>query len=180
MAFKGSAITHGRGCGVVVATGAATEIGRVAAMLRGEASQDPSAAASGKVRSLPRPCSTRDLWHRVYRRTAAGQPPMLMFLTAVTLAVAAIPEALPGGSDHLTCPRCAPADPTQRTGAQPSRSRDAGPGDIHLHRQDRHADAQPDVGRVLLCEGRRHDRLPPDGSGVALVEAAGRWRSAMT
>ncbi|MDH5346197.1 MAG: HAD-IC family P-type ATPase, partial [Gammaproteobacteria bacterium] len=36
MAFKGTLVTRGRGAGVVVATGPATEIGRIADLLRGE------------------------------------------------------------------------------------------------------------------------------------------------
>jgi Ca2+-transporting ATPase len=96
MAFKSTLVTRGRGTGVTVATGRATEIGRVADLLRGE--------------SLARtPLQTRlaKFSRRIALAVVAicalvfttglmqGQPVMLMFLTAVSLAVAAVPEALP-------------------------------------------------------------------------------------
>lgn len=96
MAFKGTAVTFGRGVGVVVATGMQTELGRIAALL--------------KVRSeVPTPLQRR--LTALARRLAAGglvvcvlvflfglargEPVRAMFLTAVSLAVAAIPEGLP-------------------------------------------------------------------------------------
>ena len=96
MAFKGSLVTRGRGCGVVVATGEATELGAIAALLRSEV----------KVRT---PLQVRLARFGRYLALAVlgicmvvfvagllqGQPVLLMFLTAVSLAVAAIPEALP-------------------------------------------------------------------------------------
>jgi len=96
MAFKGSTITRGRGSGVVVATGRETEIGDIAELLRGET----------KVKT---PLQVRLARFGRYLALAVlaictivfvagllqGQPAMLMFLTAVSLAVAAIPEALP-------------------------------------------------------------------------------------
>ncbi len=96
MVYSGTAITYGRGSGLVVATGMQTELGRIAHMLEEE-----------KVSRTP-------LQHRLdlfSKRLAfvilavvavifatglvQGQPLVLMFLTAVSLAVAAIPEALP-------------------------------------------------------------------------------------
>jgi Ca2+-transporting ATPase len=96
MAYKNTLVTRGRGKGVVVATGRATEIGRIADLLRA-------------ARQVKTPLQQR--LARFSRRVALavlaicgivfatgllqGQPLLLMFLTALSLAVAAVPEALP-------------------------------------------------------------------------------------
>ncbi|HEX6882238.1 MAG TPA: cation-translocating P-type ATPase [Planctomycetota bacterium] len=96
MAFKGTVATYGRAEGLVVATGMRTELGQVA-------------------RLLAETESTRTPLQQRLRRFAAqlavlvlvlcalifgigllhGEPPLLMLLTALSLAVAAMPEALP-------------------------------------------------------------------------------------
>jgi P-type Ca2+ transporter type 2C len=96
LAFKGTTVTYGRATGAVVATGAFTELGRIAALLR----EDEGEATPLQKRLM-----------RFGQRLAIGavaicvlvfaigvlrgEPVTLMFLTAVSLAVAAIPEALP-------------------------------------------------------------------------------------
>jgi len=96
LAFKSSLVTRGRGKGVVVATALETEIGRIAELIQGEA-------------GVKTPLQVRLMRFSRYLALAVlaicvvvfiagllqGQPVMLMFLTAVSLAVAAIPEALP-------------------------------------------------------------------------------------
>jgi len=96
LVFKNSLISHGTAKGVVVATGLHTEIGRIASLLRKEA-------------SVKTPLQIRLSRFGRYLALAViviclvvfiagliqGQSVMLMFLTAVSLAVAAIPEALP-------------------------------------------------------------------------------------
>jgi magnesium-transporting ATPase (P-type) len=97
MAYSGTAVTYGRGTGVVVATGRTTEIGRISEML-------------AEVQSLTTPLLARmDTFARwltvaiivlaggtfafgvLVRAYAGGE----MFLAAVGLIVAAIPEGLP-------------------------------------------------------------------------------------
>ena len=96
MAFKGTLVTHGRAAGLVVATGANTELGRVATLLGGaEARATPlqqRLAAFGKRLSIVVLAICSVIFAIGVLR---GEPVLLMALTAVSLAVAAIPEALP-------------------------------------------------------------------------------------
>uniref|UniRef100_UPI0035AE26A4 cation-translocating P-type ATPase n=1 Tax=Rhodoblastus sp. TaxID=1962975 RepID=UPI0035AE26A4 len=96
MAFKGTNATYGRGLGIVVATGMETELGKIAGMM-------------GTIAPAQTPLQRR---LAIFGRQLAigilaicaivflfgvlrGEPPLLMLLTALSLAVAAIPEALP-------------------------------------------------------------------------------------
>jgi len=96
LAFKSSLITRGSGKGVVVATGSKTEIGHIAELLRGEAGVKTPLQV--RLTRFSRYLALAVLGICIVVFTAGllqGQPVMLMFLTAVSLAVAAIPEALP-------------------------------------------------------------------------------------
>jgi len=95
MAFKGTTVSHGRARGLVVATGMRTEMGGIAGMLQGE----------GTVTPLQRRMATfgRQLSYIILLICAIllgtgilrGEEPMRMLLLSISLAVAAIPEALP-------------------------------------------------------------------------------------
>lgn len=96
MAYRSTLVTRGRGRGLVVSTGTATEIGSIADLL-------------GSIDLASSPLQQR--LTRFSKRLALvilgicallflggilrGEPWLLMLLTAVSLAVAAIPEALP-------------------------------------------------------------------------------------
>ncbi len=96
MAYSGTMVTAGRGTGIVVATGARTELGHIARLVE----------TAGEQRT-----PLQERLARFGRRLALivlaicavifvggvvrGEPAALMFLTAISLAVAAIPEALP-------------------------------------------------------------------------------------
>ncbi len=96
LVFSGTVITYGRGEAVVVATGAQTELGRIAEMIQ-------------RVVAEPTPLQKR--LDRLGRKLAGfalvvvaviftlgllrGEPVQQMLLTAVSLAVAAVPEGLP-------------------------------------------------------------------------------------
>jgi Ca2+-transporting ATPase len=96
LAFKGTLVTHGRGRAVVVATGMATELGHIAHLLGTEQEvQTPlqkRLARFGRVLSIAVLVLCAILFVVGLLR---GEEIMLMALTAISLAVAAIPEALP-------------------------------------------------------------------------------------
>ena len=99
MAFASCSVTYGRGRGIVVATGTDSEIGKIAAMIE-------------SVPEMKTPMQVRlDQLGRVLAIVSLvvcgiifviglcyGRPLMEMFMTAVSLAVAAIPEGLPAVS----------------------------------------------------------------------------------
>jgi Ca2+-transporting ATPase len=95
MGFKGTAVTAGRGHGLVVATGMGTELGKVAQLLdqpeRATPLQNRLAAFGKRLALVVIGICVIIFVAGVWR----GEPPLLMALTAISLAVAAIPEALP-------------------------------------------------------------------------------------
>ncbi len=96
MAYKGTVVTLGRGEGLVVATGMGTELGRIATLLQGA-----HGTRTPLQRRLARFASQLAVVVLVVCAVTfgigvlRGEPPVLMFLTAMSLAVAAVPEALP-------------------------------------------------------------------------------------
>ncbi len=96
MAFKGSQINHGRARGIVIATGMATELGKIAALLQKTAENktplQQRLTLFGKRLALAVLAICVVIFVVGLLR---GEPLLVMFLTAVSLAVAAIPEALP-------------------------------------------------------------------------------------
>jgi len=96
LVFKGTSVTRGRGTGVVVATGMDTEIGRIAKLLSGAAGvRTPLQQRLARFGSHLALAVLAICGVVFVSGLLQGQPPVLMFLTAVSLAVAAIPEALP-------------------------------------------------------------------------------------
>jgi Ca2+-transporting ATPase len=96
MAFRGTAVTGGRGRGLVVATGMATELGRLADLLQ---AQPPGPTPLQRRLSTPgkrMAVAALVVCAVVFAAgVARGNAADRMFLTAVSLAVAAIPEGLP-------------------------------------------------------------------------------------
>ena len=95
MAFRGTTVTLGRARGVVVATGRSTELGKVARLLDQD---DRSTPLQNRLSAFGKRLALVVIGICVIIFVAGlgrGEPVLLMALTAISLAVAAIPEALP-------------------------------------------------------------------------------------
>ena len=96
LGFKGTTVTNGRARGVVVATGMGTELGKVAGLLND--AMDRSTPLQLRLARFSKQLSLIVLLICVGLFAFGllrGEPWLLMLLTAISLAVAAIPEALP-------------------------------------------------------------------------------------
>ncbi|MDH3499316.1 MAG: cation-translocating P-type ATPase [Acidimicrobiia bacterium] len=96
MVFKGTSVVYGRARAVVVATGMQTALGQIAALLK--AHKAPQTPLQRRLSTLGKRLAAAALVVCVIvfvAGVARGEEVTLMFLTAVSLAVAAIPEALP-------------------------------------------------------------------------------------
>ncbi len=95
MAFSSSLVTYGRGKGIVVETGMNTEVGKIAQIINDTQKEETPLAQKlnklGKVLGIVALaiCAVIFVIGLIY-----GKEPLDMFMTAVSLAVAAIPEGL--------------------------------------------------------------------------------------
>ena len=95
-AFMGTTVTYGRGMGLVVATGMHTQIGQIAEMIQSvEEEQTPLQRRLDQLGKTLGIAALIICGLVFLIGILRGQPPLEMFLIAVTLAVAAVPEGLP-------------------------------------------------------------------------------------
>jgi Ca2+-transporting ATPase len=95
MAYKGTMVTNGRAKGVAVHTGMQTEIGKIASMLQ---QPDTVTPLQKRMQDFGRKLSYIILFICAILLAVGllrGEDPMKMLLLSISLAVAAIPEALP-------------------------------------------------------------------------------------
>ena len=95
MLFSSSLITYGRGKGIVVETGMTTEVGKIAGML--ENAEEQSTPLQNKLNGLSKTLGIAALVICIFIFIIGliqGKEPIHMFMSAVSLAVAAIPEGL--------------------------------------------------------------------------------------
>lgn len=95
MAFKSTIVSNGRGEGIVVATGMNTEIGRIAQLLQSKESQT---SLQKKIADFSKKLSfvVIGICMALFGvGLLRGEEPIMMLLTSISVAVAAIPETLP-------------------------------------------------------------------------------------
>ncbi len=96
MVFSGCSVTYGTGLAVVTATGTGTEMGKIAGLLEGE--RDTQTPLQKKLAKLGTYLGFVALGACAVIFVVGlfnGIPPLEIFMTAVSLAVSAIPEGLP-------------------------------------------------------------------------------------
>ncbi|MCJ7715092.1 MAG: cation-translocating P-type ATPase [Anaerolineales bacterium] len=96
MAFTGTLVTYGRGVGVVVNTGMTSEIGQIAKMLQSVEEEDTPLQKRLDSFGQTLGWVTLVISGIVFvQGMLTGTPPRDMFIIAVSLAIAAVPEGLP-------------------------------------------------------------------------------------
>ena len=96
MAYSGTVVTYGRGAGIVTATAMDTELGKIAAMIQSSSeTQTPLQKNIDQLGKILAAIALGIVAVIFVMGLLRGEDLELMFLTAVSFAVAAVPEGLP-------------------------------------------------------------------------------------
>jgi len=96
MAYMGTSVSYGRGTGIVIATGMQTELGRIARLIQEvETQQTPLQRQLSQVGTLLAIAGVIVAGLVLIIGVLRNEPLSDMFLTAVSVAVAVVPEGLP-------------------------------------------------------------------------------------
>ena len=164
MVYGSTYVTHGTGLAVAVRTGMATEVGQIAATL-GQMVERPT-PFQVEVQKMARQMTVivaawRSWWHWCCC-SCLHEPPLDVALNTLSLAVATIPESLPIVLTFALALGARQMARQQGGGAALVGGRVARLGGYDLHRQDRHADPEPDDTRRDCMLGGDWSDLPQD------------------
>ena len=157
MAYSGTLVVSGRATGLVVATGADTELGRINQMLAGVSSLETPLLLQIKkfgyaITVIILIISAITF---VYGRFVQHIPFVEMFQAVTGIAVSMIPEGLPALITITLAIGVQRMAAAQRDRPASASGRNAGLRGAHLLRQDRHADAHGNDGRFGRDRRRR-------------------------
>ena len=149
MAYSGTLVAGGQGLGVAVATGAATELGRISALLEEVGSlETPLTTADGPIRAAAHRRHRRGLRDRVRLGPPAARLPARRSVHGHRRPRRGRhPRGPARDPDHRDGDRRPPHGRPQRHRAAPAGGRDPRLRQRDLLRQDRHAHPQRDDGR---------------------------------
>ncbi len=159
MVYSGTTVVAGRGRAVVTATGMSTEVGRIAGLFSDEEPETPLQVELARIGKRLALLATGAAVVIFAAGLARSFPVERMTLTAVAVAVAAIPEGLPAVITISLAGGLQPHGPSQCCRAKTARGGDPGCRRCHLHRQDRDPDRARARGRRMVVGYR--ERFPP-------------------
>ena len=159
MAFSGTAVTYGRGLGLVVATGMQTALGRVAELLEEHGSgQTP---LQRRLSTLGKRLAVAAFLVCIFvfvSGVARGEPADVMFLDGGESRGRGHPGRPAGRRDDRPGAGRPTDGSTTRARSQAAGGRDPRVGHRDLQRQDRHPDREPNARRAGLDPERRLSR----------------------
>ena len=155
MAFMNTPVTHGSGVMIVTGTGADTEVGNISGMLKSTPTlKTPLTAQLDTLTLWIAGAAGLTIAIMFALGISRGDSTEAIFTTAIALALAAVPMAMPTVLQVILSKRIEGPGRPRRRREEPRLGRDAGLDVGDQLRQDRHAHDEPG-------HGRRGDR--PDG-----------------
>ena len=172
MLFQNTSVTRGTATIVVTATGMETQMGQIATMLTSVTrTRSPLQRELDSLTKVLGIIAWGAVAVIVVVGLLRGMPADQLLLLGTAMAISAIPTGMPAFVSGPALDGVDPARRRQGGGQEPHRRRDARRDQRDQHRQDRHADAEPDDGvdpvRQRLVVHRRRRGVPDDGRASA-------------